>query len=367
MKPIRVLATYTHYPHIGSHSGYPQILRHLDPSRIAVSARRVSDSDADWPLPETGLNRRLRRFGVSRGMAWYKLSDLAAELLALPASLANTIDIVHFLDAEHTGQFLQTWIRRSRISRVRTVATFHQPPELLEGLINPGAVRQLDCALVVSPAQAPFLEQFLPADRVHTLLHGIDTVFFQPDDGRRLDGTFRCITVGHWLRDWKALRSVVEMLGSQSDIEFNFVTDRETGLEGLPRTRFHRHVDDEGLLRLYQQADLLLLPLTNATANNSLLEGLACGLPVVATNTPSVAAYVGDGCATLVEENAPAALATAVLQLRDDDARRAAMSLAARTRAEALAWPQVSSALAELYSALFQRRLSAPTATLICL
>ena len=137
MNPIRVRAFYTRFPHWGSYSGFYQVLRHVDSSATLVSSHPVSDSDEDWPLPESVLNVRLRRIGVRRGMAWYKLSDLAAELRVLPACLSNAIDIVHFLDAEHTGQFLQTWIRLSKFSRVKTIGTFHQPPELLRDLVNP--------------------------------------------------------------------------------------------------------------------------------------------------------------------------------------------------------------------------------------
>jgi glycosyltransferase involved in cell wall biosynthesis len=353
---IRVRAFSTVYPHMGAHSGFRQVLRYLDPSKVTVTSRQVSDSDEDWPLPESPLNARLRRVGERRGMTWYKLSDLAAELRALPACLANTIDIVHFLDGEHTGQFLQTWIRRSRLSHVRTIATYHQPPELLCQLVNPDSIRQLDLALAVSPTQVAFLRDFLPPERVRTLLHGVDTAFFQPGGGRAPRSTFKCITTGHWLRDWPAVRAVAERLRSQDDVEFHIVTNRPTGLDDLPNVTIHRSVSDERLLCLYQDADALLLPLTNATANNSLLEGLACGLPVVSTRLASVQAYVDDGAAYLVDENDTRALVQAVRDLQKDAVRRAALSRAARARAETLAWPSVAGELQEIYDTLGQVR-----------
>ena len=358
MKPIRVRAFYTRYPHWGAHSGFYQILRNIDASTAVVSPRPVSDSDEDWPLPESVLNARLRQFGVRRGMAWYKLSDLTAELSALPACLLNTVDIVHFLDAEHTGQFLQTWLRFSRLSRVRTIGTFHQPPEVLRGLVNADAIRALDLALAVSPTQVSFLRDFLPKGRVRVLLHGVDTTFFHPKDRRETSPGFRCITTGHWLRDWPAIGAAAEMLLERTDIEFHVVTNRETGIEGLRNIRFHRNIDDEVLRNLYQDADVMLLPLTNATANNSLLEGLACGLPLISTPLPAVRAYVDDQSALLIDNNEPAALVRGILQLLEDGRRRAAMSRAARARAESLALPRVARELEEVYLALYQRRLS---------
>jgi glycosyltransferase involved in cell wall biosynthesis len=355
MSPVRVRAFYTNFPHMGAHSGYRQLLRHIDPSAVHAALHPVTDGDEDWPLPETGLNERLRRKGVERGMAWYKLSDLAAELRALPACLTNAIDVVHYLDAEHTGQFLQGWIRRSRVSRVKTIGTFHQPPELLRELINPDAVRQLDLAVVVSPTQVPLLQEFLPSGRVRVLLHGADTAFFHPRAHRDDDRLFRCMTAGHWLRDWPAIRGVASLLSGQSDIEFHIVTNRETGLGDLPNVRIHRDIDDESLRSLYQSADVLFLPLTNATANNCLMEGLASGLPVISSRLPSIMAYVDDDSACLIADNEPEALAGAIVQLREDSARRQAMSRAARARAESLAWPRVSRQMQELYHAVSTR------------
>ena len=286
---------------------------------------------------------------------WYKLSDLAAELAAVPACLSNAIDIVHYLDAEHTAQFLPRWIRRSAVSRVRTIGTFHQPPELLGDLVGRAAARSLDLVLVVSPTQEAFFREFMPAECVRTVLYGVDTDFFRPAASRAARRSFRCITAGHWMRDWAAVRAVAESVAAEADIEFHVVTDRSTGLDDLPNIRRHANVDDESLRRLYQDADVLFLPLISATANNTLLEGLACGLPVVSTRLASVETYAGDGPAVLVERDDVSSLADAVLALRGDTERRVRMGRAARERAVSLSWPRVAAQLEDIYAALVGR------------
>lgn len=358
MTPIRVRAFYTRYPHWGAHSGFQQVCRYLDPQRIDVLLQAVSDSDEDWPIPRNPINGWLRRRVARRGMAWYKLSDLAAEVGVLPAALTNAVDVVHFLDAEHTAQYLPRWLKRWRRSRVKTVGTFHQPPELLPGLVHPEVVAHLDHVVVVSPSQQAYFRAFLPVERVQTILHGVDAEFFRPAGERAADGTFRCITVGHWMRDWHAIRAVVERLAPSRSLEFHIVTNRITGLEGLPNVRRHENLDDAGLRRLYQQSDALFLPLENATANNSLLEGIGCGLPVVSTRIESVIAYVGEDAALLVEANEPQALADAIQRLRDDPGLRARMGAAARARAEQLAWPRMAVEFERSYEALSAGRHS---------
>ena len=121
-----------------------------------------------------------------------------------------------------------------------------------------------------------------------------------------------------------------------------------TGLEGLPNVEHHRGVSDEQLVRLYQQAHLLLLPLLETTANNALLEGIACGLPVVSTALPSVP---GDE-AILIDRNDPDALTEAVLRLRRDPEQRARRAQRARLRAESLAWPRIAPRFDQLYGEL---------------
>ncbi len=348
---VRVHAVYTRYPHIGAHSGFAQLARYLDQSACAMRLSAASDSDADLPLPQSRVRDWLRR-RVKQRMPWYKLSDLAAEARALSDCLLGRADVVHFLDAEHCGQYLPGLLKKFGPRRVRTVATFHQPPELDDDLVDPELVARIDLVLVVSPSQAPHFLEFLPEERVRVILHGVDDDFFHPTQAARNEDGFRCITVGHWLRDWETLGAAAHRLASFPDIELDVVTDRETGLEGRANIRIHRRVDDEGLLRLYQQSDVLLLPLTGATANNALLEGIACGLPVVSTDLPSVRAYLPGSEAFLAKRNDAGELVDGVLRLRADPDLRVAMSRCARARAEELSWRRVAREYEAAYAEL---------------
>ncbi len=133
-------------------------------------------------------------------------------------------------------------------------------------------------------------------------------------------------------------------------VEFHVVTDRKTGLEDLPNVRRHSKVDDERLLALYQEADALLLPVHRSTANNALLEGIACGLPVISTRLPSIAAYVPGGEAILVAGNDPDELTDAVRSLQEDAGAAREMGRKARRRAEELSWRNLAPRYAEIYA-----------------
>ena len=339
---LRILVVRTRYPHWGRYTGIHQFLRYLPAGRYAVEERVVNDGDEDFPVRADFIRTPLRRLVQRNGMAWYKLSDLAAETAAAAAATAGRLDLLHYLDGEHSAQYLPGRARWLSRGRTRIVATFHQPPEELEKLVRREVVRRLDAVTLVAETQRPFFEGLLPSDRIEVIPHGIDTEVFRPADGPAESGVFRCISVGHYLRDYAAVRGVAERLAHDSSVQFDVVSARETGLENLPNVIHHRGLFDEDLVRLYQRAHVLLLPLLASTANNALLEGIACGLPVVSTALPAVKTYLPGEEALLVERNDPDMLIEMLQRLRHDPGEWKRRSGLARARAEVLSWSRIA-------------------------
>ena len=350
--PVRIRVLRTLYPHWGRFTGVHQFLRYLPAGKYRVDLRVVNDGDADFPIRSAIVREGVRRVLRRNGMAWYKLSDLAAEARAAFAATRGSFDLLHYLDGEHTARYLPRARRLLGRGRPRIVATFHQPPDLLATLVRRDVVAQLDAVTLVSITQRRFFDGLLPSDRVAVIPHGIDTDFFCPAGAPVDDGSFRLITVGHHLRDYAAVGAVAKRLRDDPTIRFDVVSGPTTGLEGFSNVEHHRGVSDEQLVRLYQQAHLLLLPLLETTANNALLEGIACGLPVVSTALPSVAMYVPGDEAILIDRNDPDALTEAVLRLRRDPEQRARRAQRARLRAESLAWPRIAPRFDQLYGEL---------------
>jgi glycosyltransferase involved in cell wall biosynthesis len=346
---MRIRFEHTRYPHWGQRSGYVQFVRQLDPQHFCADLHAASDSDADlarWLVPFRPYLRRLVRRGR---MPWYKLSDLNAEIDAFKACLVGKVDIVHFLDGEHSGRFLPRLIRAARLSAVRTIATFHQPPDVARELVDGRLLRWLDGIVLVSPSQLPFFQQYVPEHRLHVILHGVDAEFFRPAATSNVTDRVRCITVGHWLRDWDVFRSVAQVM---TGIAFDVVTDRGIDVEGMPNVVIHSGVSDTSLAELYRDADILFLPLVDSTANNSLLEGMASGLAVVATDLAAVRAYLPGNEGILVLENRIGGFIDAMRCLQKDVKLRHAMGQRARARAEELAWPRIVRQYEHLYAAV---------------
>lgn len=210
----------------------------------------------------------------------------------------------------------------------------------------------------MSPDQIPYFENFINKDKIKLIHHGINTDFFRPSEADKNSDKFRCITVGHWQRDFDIISSVAGSLRDNKQIEFIFVTSRKafpdkTGLEELPNVKLYRdNISDSDLLKLYQSSDLLFLPLVASTANNALLEGIACGLPVLSTLLESVKSYLPGDEAILIKEKDPAKYTDIILSLLENPERVKIMSEMARKRAEQLDWKIISNSYIELYSDL---------------
>jgi glycosyltransferase involved in cell wall biosynthesis len=344
---LRIRFQRTRYPHIGAHAGYVQFVRHLDPARFEVETDSAADGDADLPLVPDLLRHPLRRFVQRRGMHWYKLSDLAAEYRAVRHCASGLVDVVHFLDGEHAPQYLPRWLGALR-SRTKVVATYHQPPSLLGGLVRPDVVARLDKVIVVAPEQVAFFRELVGEHRVDLVLHGVDTDFFRPPACRDMDGPLRCVSAGHWLRDWDAFRATARALVADP-IRFDVVSEDRVSFNNCPNVVCHHGLDDEGLAELYRASDVLFLPLIDATANNTLLEGMASGLPVVSSDLSGVRTYLLDDAGMLVPGNRVDGSVEALRRLLREPSLRHAMGRAARRRAEQLSWPKVAQRLALIY------------------
>jgi glycosyltransferase involved in cell wall biosynthesis len=161
--------------------------------------------------------------------------------------------------------------------------------------------------------------------------------------------------VGQWLRDFITLQEVVRQVHqAMPQARFRLVLPSKLVAEwqGRPGVEVLTELSDLDLRLCYQEAALLVMPLRECTANNVILEAMACGLPIVASEVGGICDYVNRDCARLVRAGKPGAMAEAVLDLIQDPAARTAMGQAARAHAETFAWPRVAKQILSVYEEL---------------
>lgn len=120
---------------------------------------------------------------------------------------------------------------------------------------------------------------------------------------------------------------------------------------GLAGTiRFLGQLDPDQIAALYQGADMLLNPSTVDNMPNSLLEAMACGVPIVTTDVGGIPFIVENGeTALMVPKDSPRALASNIVRLfREPGTRRRLRDNGLRA-VQNYAWPVVKRQWLDLY------------------
>jgi glycosyltransferase involved in cell wall biosynthesis len=330
------------YQHHSSHSGYEGFHRHIGtPLKPPINSRFMTGYWG-WRV-DTTITRLTPRPNYSLGL-------LLIEGTAALHMLTHGKSLYHVLYGD-TDVWLLGYVKR--LTGNRLVATFHEPPRNLEWLKIDKIAHNLDAVIVLSESQRQFFNKLLPAERIFVVPHGIDTDFFKPAEG--LSEKHICITVGSHLRDFETLKlAITPILKENPHLHFFAVGARQPGGNNShlydERFEFLDNLSDEELLRIYRMSRIAIFPFQNATASNSLLEAMACGLPIVATDIGGVREYVGDEAGILCKPRDPGLLANAISQLLNNPSLANQMSNAGRARALEFDYRAVAKKMEKVYS-----------------
>jgi len=303
--------------------------------------------------------------------------------VATPTRLLASVrpDLVEAGDAGHCA-----WaaLRSARHFDIPAVAFYHSDlPRLVQPRLGrwiargtcrylANLYRQFD--LVMAPSRL-MVEQLdaIGVQAVHQPL-GIDTSVFRP---QRRDATLRehlglapdtrlLIYAGRFTPEKKldVLLEAVRLLGSSYHLivvgggaPASSPLPQQANVTQLPFKR-----DQRQLARLLASCDLLVHPGDCETFGLIVLEAMACGLPVVATNGGGVAELVDTETGILAEPNSVDSLAGAIEAIYGRDMRR--MGEAARRKAaEHYDWNEILPQVLRRYDGLLgnpRRALTAP-------
>jgi glycosyltransferase involved in cell wall biosynthesis len=328
------------YPHHARHSGYERFAEHLGERVPAPIERR-------WIPGRAGMavDRALAR---AVGQPNYSVGVLLAEVAAATHMLRRAGSIYHVMYGER-----DLWLLRPLAGRRgnRLVATFHGPLDVPAAPLS-WLDETLDAAILVSEYQRRYFRDLLPPERLFVARYGVDSRFFSPAPEPPAEPV--CLVVGSHLRDFGTLAGAMRRVWrAEPEVRFRFVglrsPDGVTPLLGDPRVEVLPRLSDEELREAYRSSSLALFALRDATASNALLEAMACGLPVVATDVGAVGEYAPADVAVLCPRGDAGALADAALAVLADPARAERMGRASRAAALALDYGLAAASIRRVY------------------
>lgn len=227
-----------------------------------------------------------------------------------------------------------------------------------------------DALVAVSNGLREFALQTAPDLPIEVIPNAIELSVFTPPLHRNGDGPVNLLFVGRF----NAFKNVEMLIEAIAHLKAMGVDNFELYLvgEGERRVQIERLISEKGLTKQahllgwvdreaivehYRRADLFVTATTWEGMPNTVLEGMACGLPVIATRASGLEELVHDGVnGYLVNINDTLSMADRLAVLINNPYERKRMSKESRRIAEQeFAWEYITEAYLGIYERILKR------------
>ncbi|WP_329567466.1 glycosyltransferase family 4 protein [Kitasatospora sp. NBC_01266] len=308
----------------------------------AVPVRRHRAVELAHTPISPGLPVSLLRAPRSAVLHLHCAHALLPELVALTSRLRGQRYLLHFhLDVDASGP----------LGRLLPLYKRHLFGRVLRGAAG---------VVVLTEAQGEFVRAAyrVPAERVFVVPNGVGAEYFMPARTAHA-GPLRLLFVGRLGAQKNVARLLDALPLLREPVRLRIVGDGELRGQltaqadrlGLgDRVEFTGGLLGARLTAAYREADAFVLPSDREGMPLAVLEAMAAGLPVVATDVPGSAELLsGVGLLTAPE---PTALAAALDRLAADPGLRARLAERSAERARRQSWAAVAERIERVYDAV---------------
>lgn len=318
---------------LGEHEGVTAETRVIEAprglrARLIDPIPRLGDLDLQplrWRLRYSWHVRQALEAGIGADVALVNTQSVAL-LAAAPMRRTPTV-----LSVDVTGrQFaaLEYWRPRGRAALASEL-----PLETLERRALHRAAGVL--AWTEWTARSLREDYGVPAERIVVAHPGVDVAAWAIERAAPSpDGPLRILFVGNHAqrKGLPTLLAALPLVGRP--VELHVVTN-DARVDAPADVVVHRGLapNSPALCRRFAEADVFAFPTAADAAPWAIVEAMAAGLPVLASDVAAIPELLGDGAGIVVPRGDAAALAGALRALADDPSQRAAIGRQARTRA----------------------------------
>ncbi len=334
-------------------------------------AARFRGRAARFVFPALVLQRAIRAFRLGRPYDVVNVHEPASAAIALGKGLARRPAVV----VTSHGVERRAWalaLEERRLGR--------EGPSLRTRIIYPTTglwqadlgLRYADHIFCLNSEDRDFLKRRLGVRAgVTRICPAAEPVFAERGASRRYDRAARILFAGTWrknkgiedlvpaferlARRHDAVELVVLGAGMPEDTVLGSFSAASRGRVTVSRAR-----SDEEFAKTYASADLFVQPSLFEGTPQTLIEAMASGLPIVATETCGMRDVIDNKRnGLLVPIRSPERIADAVEELMGDSALRERLGHEARRDAVAkYVWTEVAAPVREAYEQLYKSRLS---------
>ncbi|MFQ3308541.1 MAG: glycosyltransferase involved in cell wall biosynthesis [Candidatus Nanohaloarchaea archaeon] len=188
--------------------------------------------------------------------------------------------------------------------------------------------------------------------------NGVDVSQFAPRASEKT--RFRVLTVAR-LIERKRVGDIIEAVKGL-DVELVIVGEgnKKSKLKAMvskqgldDKIDFKGYVEHDKLPKIYESADLFVLPSLNEGMSNTLLEAMAAGLPIVTTDTGGTEELI-DGNGKIVEKENSSEIRSAIRNYIDDPVMHEKHQSRSREIAKRMSWENKAEDYMELYRKCIQ-------------
>ncbi len=275
-------------------------------------------------------------------------------------------DVVHEQAIQGLGPIVKRFCQAPYILFPRSTG-FCAPANVYARLVARTTLRHADVLLGQSGSIAMEMRR-LCGKEVSVIPNGVEPERFagisKPAARKKLgiaDGekVLLCVANLHRIKGHCYLLQAMETVAESVPGVRLFLVGRDHNDGSIPATALERlkqhivltgQVPPEEIPVYMAAADIFVLPSLSEGVPNVLLEAMAAGLPVVATDVGGVPELIADGeNGLLVKPGNSEQLAAKLLALLKDDALRERMALRNRREAKKYAWPAIIDSLEKVY------------------